>query len=85
MGRVAVVVILVGLAIYALVEVAQADSDRVRMFPRWLWAVCVVAVPVLGPLAWFVYGKPTRPLPPSRRQPSRPRAPDDDPDFLKGL
>ncbi len=81
MGRVLPVVLLALLVVYCLVEVAQADPDRVRVLPRWLWVALIILLPGLGAIAWLIAGRPQRHQPP--RKP--PRAPDDDPDFLRGL
>lgn len=80
-----VVIVPVVLAIYCLVQVAQSRPDRVRTLPRWAWALLIVLVPLLGAVAWLAVGRPAdqRPSAPPRR--SRPIAPDDDPDFLRGL
>jgi Phospholipase_D-nuclease N-terminal len=84
-------IIVVVLAIYCLVEIAQSDPRDVRQLPRSLWAL-VVLVPVAGPVAWLVYGRPNgevpaepvgRPRP--RQQQPREVAPDDDPDFLRSI
>ncbi len=81
MPRVLPVLILALLVVYCVVEVAQADPDRVRLMPRWLWAVLVIALPGVGAIAWLILGRPLRRRPPQ----TRPPAPDDDPDFLRGL
>jgi hypothetical protein len=80
-----IVVVPVVLAIYCLVQVVQARADLVRTLPKWAWAVLIVLVPLLGSVAWLVLGRPQgqRPAPPPR--PTRPLAPDDDPDFLRRL
>jgi hypothetical protein len=83
MGRVLPIVVLAMLMIYCIVEVAQADPTRVRLMPRWLWAVTVILLPGVGALAWLVFGRPSSGS--SGGHNSRPRAPDDDPDFLRGL
>ncbi|MBK9697350.1 MAG: PLDc_N domain-containing protein [Propionibacteriaceae bacterium] len=83
MGRVLPFVIVAMLMIYCIVEVAQADPVRVRLMPRWLWAVSVILLPGIGALAWLVFGRPSAGS--SGGPKSRPRAPDDDPDFLRGL
>ena len=82
MGRVLPVVIVVMLMIYAVVEVAQADPVRVRVMPRWLWAVAIIVLPGFGAVCWLLFGRPTKA---PRNRPRPPRAPDDDPDFLRNL
>jgi hypothetical protein len=72
----------------ALISCLSADRQHIRALPRLLWVPLIVLVPVLGPVAWFVLGRPA-----TRRRPGpgvgkvrRPaRAPDDDPDFLRSL
>jgi len=77
--RVLLFVAVVMLTIYCIVELAQTKGARVRAMPRWLWLFVVICVPVIGPFAWLLAGRPApRPRP-------RPLAPDDDEDFLRGL
>ncbi|MDR1078253.1 MAG: PLD nuclease N-terminal domain-containing protein [Propionibacteriaceae bacterium] len=73
---------LIGVTIFSLVSVAQSDPGEVRHLPRWLWFVVVLVLPLIGLLCWWVFG---RPLGEGDGQPSRPLAPDDDPDFLRRL
>jgi hypothetical protein len=80
-----VVIVPLVLAIFCLVQVAQSRSDLVRTLPRWAWALVILLVPLLGSMAWLSVGRPREPggsAPPTRR---RPIAPDDDPDFLRGI
>lgn len=80
MGKALLVVAAVGLTVYCLFDVRSTAPHLVRGLPRPAWFL-VVLVPVVGPLAWLVAGRPNRP----RRGPTRPRSvtgPDDDPDFL---
>lgn len=82
MPRVLLVLLVVTLMVYALVEAFQADESRIRRMPRWLWVAAIICLPGLGALAWLTFGRP------SGRSGSRrpgPHAPDDDPDFLRGL
>lgn len=73
------IVAVVMLTIYCVVELAQTKGDLVRAMPRWLWLFLVICVPVIGPMAWLLAGRPTgRPRP-------RQLGPDDDDDFLRGL
>jgi hypothetical protein len=75
------------LMILALISCLSADRIRVRNAPRAVWVLLIVLIPLIGPLAYFVWG---RPLPPPseggqlRRSP-RPASPDDDPDFLRSM
>jgi hypothetical protein len=73
------------LAIYCLVQLAQARSDLVRTLPRWAWALLIVLLPLLGSVAWLFVGRPQGPPRPNPPRRGRPVAPDDDPDFLRGL
>ncbi len=84
MSRVLLVVISVILMVYCVVEVAQAEPFSVRRMPRWAWVVVIVCFPVIGAVAWLALGRPNRS---SRGGPGSPKqtAPDDDPDFLRGL
>lgn len=82
MTRVLLVVAIVALTVYCIVEVAQSHTYRVRVMPKWLWACAVICLPVVGPVSWLLWGRPTgqtrRPLP-------RDQGPDGDEDFLRGL
>ena len=69
--------------VYALIDASQADARRVKLMPRWLWFAAIIGLPGLGALAWLFLGRPGRPQLPGG--PRRPIAPDDDPDFLRGL
>lgn len=83
MLRVLLIVAVVMLTVYCVVEVAQARGLAVRAMPRWLWAFAVICLPVLGPVCWLFFGRPTAATDTRRRSPRR--APDDDEDFLRGL
>lgn len=83
MGRVLIVVIAALLTVYCVVEVAQADPLAVRRMPRWLWATVIIVFPVIGAIAWLLWGRPTKDS--HDHHDGRPMAPDDDPDFLRGL
>lgn len=75
------------LAIYCVVEVAQSDGDDVRFAPKWLWLAAVVLMPLVGSVAWLVWGRPTRSTPGEWPQYSKkqPKGPDDDDSFLRSL
>lgn len=78
------------LLVYCVLDVATSRAADVRTLPKPLW-FAVLLLPVLGPVAWFLAGRPTsgsrravpRVLPPEGRGTSR--APDDDEAFLRQL
>ena len=77
--------IALGLFAYAIVDVGASPSSAVRTLPKPLWFLMVVP-PVLGPLAWLLFGRPRRGRGGlSSAPPSRPIAPDDDEEFLREL
>lgn len=83
MVRALPIILLVGFTVLALVDCVQTDRTLLRR--KWLWLLAILLVPLLGPIAWFVLGRPRKgPAPPPRRQ-SPPVAPDDDPDFLRRI
>jgi hypothetical protein len=82
MSRVLIFLLVVTLGVWALLDVAQTPTERIRGLSKTAWSL-VVLVPVLGATAWFLQGRvpvvaPVRPQ-------ARPVAPDDDPDFLRRL
>lgn len=60
--------------IYTLVDVMVTDERRIRSLNRILWVVLVAVLPVVGGVAWWLWGKGPRSMAP-------PIAPDDDPRF----
>lgn len=74
------VVVAVAFTVYTLVDVLLTERTRVRAFPKPLWALGVVLLPVIGGILWLVVGKARR-----RGPAARPIAPDDDPAFLRSL
>ena len=75
-----------GLVLLVLALISALAADRVRAMPRALWVLIILLVPVLGPLAYFLWGRPQPvhgegPL----RRPHRPSSPDDDPEFLRSM
>ena len=86
MLRVLPLILILVLSIYCWIEIAQSESRHVRQLPRGLWAL-LVCVPLVGPVAWLVYGRPNGTSKPPAPRPAKPRplAPDDDPDFLRRI
>jgi len=78
-----ILLVIVGLSLVALSDVIRADASRVEVMPKPLW-MAMVLIPLFGPIAWYLAGRPQktdRPRPPTKsRGPAK--GPDDDPDFL---
>jgi hypothetical protein len=76
------------LVLVILALISSLSAGRVRAMPRALWVLVILLVPLLGPAAYFLFGRPL-PAPreggPVRRNPSRPSSPDDDPEFLRSM
>ena len=74
--------------IYTVVDIALIDRSRVKGLPKILWVLIVLVLPIIGAVLWFFLGRERL----SGRGNGRggsvrrgPRAPDDDPDFLRKL
>ncbi|MBO9555408.1 PLDc N-terminal domain-containing protein [Cellulomonas sp.] len=90
------VLIVVGLLIYCLIDIARSSDDERLGAPRVLWALLVLLVPLFGSIAWLAISRLRRPATdggtsrapggrPVVRRRQGPVAPDDDPDFLRKL
>lgn len=99
MPRVILVALAVFATIYAIVDCVMTDRSRVRVMSKVAWLL-VCLVPVLGPMVWFVAGRTDRGTggvlgdrrggrPGGTQRGTtgsrRPKGPEDDPDFLRGL
>ncbi|MEV0328907.1 PLD nuclease N-terminal domain-containing protein [Micromonospora echinospora] len=73
------------LAALALIDCLSAEKHQVRAMPRAVWVPVLLLVPLIGPIAWFLAGRPAPARGGPRPAPRRPAAPDDDPDFLKSI
>jgi hypothetical protein len=83
------------LAVFALVDLVQTKDEDVQGLPKLVWVLLIVLVGVVGPVTWLLAGRRGRSplsgiLPPRADGPDpggrrASMAPDDDPDFLRGL
>ena len=84
------------LTVYCVIDAFQTDEADMRNLPKVAWVVLVLLLPVVGPVSWLLFGRPTRHSTAAssqqrrkdqrlERERRRPRGPDDDPDFLKDL
>ncbi|QSB06539.1 PLD nuclease N-terminal domain-containing protein [Natronoglycomyces albus] len=96
------VLIFAFLAHLALLIAAVADclggDEAPRRFPKAVWVLIIVFLPILGGILWFTFGRarpdgggsaakrhPNGGRGGGPRRPRGPVAPDDDPDFLRDL
>ena len=94
------VLIDLALLVVALISCLSAEESEIRALPRIAWVFLILLFSPIGAIAWFVAGRPARPVRlsngttwrpgsgfPEQERPRRtaPLAPDDDPEFLKSL
>ena len=48
------IVIQVGLMIFALFDLSRRTTTR---GPKWVWAVVIIVVNIIGPIVYFVIGR----------------------------
>ncbi|MEA5453732.1 PLDc N-terminal domain-containing protein [Sinomonas sp. JGH33] len=86
MARLLPVIVILAAWLYAMVDCAMADRAAVRGLSKTSWFLITI-LPIIGTLLWFIFGRPRRTAPPTSgsTRGRRPVAPDDDPDFLRGL
>lgn len=95
MLRVLLYAVPIVLAVYALVDLVQTDDEDVQGLPKLVWVLLIVLAWIIGPIVWLLAGKKGRGVPGVRPRTDGPPAgapggrrtlaPDDDPDFLRGL
>ncbi|GAB3952559.1 PLD nuclease N-terminal domain-containing protein [Streptomyces sparsus] len=75
--------------IFAFVDCLNTPEKEVRKLPKVVWVIIVLLFGqvLIGPIAWFLVGRPRRNAPygATRADERRWVAPDDNPDFLKSL
>ncbi|MET8151735.1 PLD nuclease N-terminal domain-containing protein [Actinoplanes sp. NPDC049668] len=93
------VLIDLALLVIALIGCLSAEESEIRALPRIAWVFIILLFSPIGPIAWFVAGRPARPVrlsngttwrpgngfPEDQRPRKGPVAPDDDPEFLRKL
>ncbi|WP_282946073.1 PLD nuclease N-terminal domain-containing protein [Cellulomonas endometrii] len=98
MARALLFLVMIGLAVYAVADIATSEEDERLGLPKLPWMLLAVVVPLLGPAVWILVSRSRRAergpgggAGPSRGGPAPggpaprrrgPVAPDDDPEFL---
>lgn len=60
MVRYVPVLIELGLLVYGLIDCLQTESTLVRVLPKPGWILLIIVLPLIGPVAWLVAGRPAR-------------------------
>ncbi len=70
--------------IYTLVDCGGTPASEIRNLPKWGWLLIIIFVGTIGPIAYWIAGRPRRRgfSPGGYR---RILPPDDNPEFLKKL
>src|SRR5699024_3235219 len=85
------IIVSLGVMIYALIEAISTPSDRTRIMPKGIWTVVIILVPLVGGVLWLLFGNENSYLASTVQGfkktsgPPRPRTPDDDEEFLRSL
>lgn len=85
MGQAILVLVTIGVTIYALVDCLRCEADDVRGLPKPLWLAVILFLPLVGGLLWIFLGDTSTPSHSFGHRRPRVVAPDDDPDFLRTL
>jgi hypothetical protein len=89
----------IALVVVALIDCLSSDEYEIRALPKVVWVFIILLFSPVGPIVWFVAGRPARAVAgqqntdtwrpgggfPEATRPRRDVAPDDDPEFLRGL
>lgn len=85
------IIVSVGVMIYALIEAISTPSDRTRIMPKGIWIVVIILIPLIGGVLWLLFGNENAYLASTVQGfkkasgPARPTTPDDDEEFLRSL
>ena len=73
----------VALTTYCIVDVVRHEEDKPHGLQKVFWILILLFFPYVPDLVWLYLQWGTRG--PSKPRPSGPRAPDDDPEYLRWL
>ncbi|QIQ03315.1 PLD nuclease N-terminal domain-containing protein [Streptomyces liangshanensis] len=84
MLRVLMILVPLGLSIYAFIDCLTTEEQDVRYLPKPVWAILVLLFPLVGSISWLIAGRDRRATGPAGRRGGW-VAPDDNPEFLNSL
>ncbi|MTE20447.1 hypothetical protein F0L17_15295 [Streptomyces sp. TRM43335] len=89
MLRILPTVLLLAVWVYAFIDCLNTPENETRKLPKlaWVFVILLFGSVLVGPIAWFVVGRPRKNAPYGAVRPAERRwvAPDDNPEFLKSI
>ncbi len=83
------ILLILAVWIFAFIDCLNTPEKEARKLPKlaWVFIILLFGQVLIGPVAWFLVGRPRRNAPYGAQRPQERRwvAPDDNPDFLKSL
>lgn len=73
------------LKVYCFIDCIRTPPERLRYLNKYVWMLVIALISPAGWIAWLAVGHYGSPGGRFGQQRPRPIAPDDDPDFLRGL
>jgi hypothetical protein len=61
MLRVLMILVPLGLSIYAFIDCITTDEKDIRYIPKPLWAMLVLLFPLVGSISWLIVGHVRKP------------------------
>ena len=82
--RVGGVLLAIAFYIYTIIDILRTPTSATRTLPKYVWLIIAVLLPIIGGVFWLLLGRiwPQRGY---RSKRNAPKAPDDDPKFLRTL
>jgi hypothetical protein len=58
MLRLLPLLLILALTVYALIDCLARDDEEIRALPKVIWVLIILLFTPLGPIAWFLAGRP---------------------------
>jgi hypothetical protein len=79
----------IALLVMAMVDCLTTPGSQIRALSKPVWVLLILLFAPIGPICWFAVGRPRAPRPEGAltlvERRAQVVAPDDDPEFLRGL
>jgi hypothetical protein len=86
MFRVLLFAAAIGITVYAVIDWAfRSKTTTPGSLNRWIWLAVIILIPIAGPAAWIILSLIAHAEGTDTPPPDAPRAPDDDPEYLRHI